>query len=317
MSVLLLSIGILVSLIGLFAIGFSIPIHEFSLGNTLMIAGTVAIVGGLIIVALSAAVRELRKVARLLEHPRVIRPPPPEAVPPGRRPPAPAEVPPKSAAPPKPQRPPKPRVEPPPVAEMPLPSERPAERPRPDIFAVTRAASEAAVTKTEDQPPLPYGAPRVPAPAAPPIAAEESPQAPEGPSELPPPRQLPPEAPPAPRPPPPAAMPRPPAPPPRSRFDTVWPTESIPTPRAVLEAAAKRAREEGERMPDLPQFPSREAVPPRPESEVRPVSILKSGVVDGMAYTLYTDGSIEAQLPQGIVRFASIDELRAHLEKHG
>jgi hypothetical protein len=36
-----------------------------------------------------------------------------------------------------------------------------------------------------------------------------------------------------------------------------------------------------------------------------------------MAYTLYTDGSIEAQLPQGIVRFASIDELRAHLERNG
>jgi hypothetical protein len=39
-------------------------------------------------------------------------------------------------------------------------------------------------------------------------------------------------------------------------------------------------------------------------------------VVDGMAYTLYTDGSIEAELPEGMVRFASIDELRAHLEKH-
>jgi hypothetical protein len=47
------------------------------------------------------------------------------------------------------------------------------------------------------------------------------------------------------------------------------------------------------------------------------VSILKSGVVDGMAYTLYTDGSIEAELAQGVVRFASIEELRNHLEKSG
>jgi hypothetical protein len=47
-----------------------------------------------------------------------------------------------------------------------------------------------------------------------------------------------------------------------------------------------------------------------------PISILKSGVIDGMAYTLYTDGSIEAQLPSGVMRFASIDELREHLEKH-
>ena len=68
-----------------------------------------------------------------------------------------------------------------------------------------------------------------------------------------------------------------------------------------------------------PRLTSREehAAARRSESEPRPVSILKSGVVDGMAYTLYTDGSIEAQLPQGIVRFASIDELRAHLERNG
>ena len=46
-----------------------------------------------------------------------------------------------------------------------------------------------------------------------------------------------------------------------------------------------------------------------------PVTILKSGVVDGMAYSLYSDGSIEAQLPEGMMRFASIDELRAHLDQ--
>jgi hypothetical protein len=50
--------------------------------------------------------------------------------------------------------------------------------------------------------------------------------------------------------------------------------------------------------------------------ETRSVAILKSGVVDGMAYTLYADGSIEAQLPQGTVRFGSIAELRAHIENH-
>jgi hypothetical protein len=54
---------------------------------------------------------------------------------------------------------------------------------------------------------------------------------------------------------------------------------------------------------------------PRPESEMRAVAILKSGVVDGMSYTLYVDGSIEAELPQGTLRFASINELRSHLEK--
>jgi hypothetical protein len=45
-------------------------------------------------------------------------------------------------------------------------------------------------------------------------------------------------------------------------------------------------------------------------------TILKSGVVDGMAYTLYTDGSIEAKLPQGTIRFGSVAELRAHIESN-
>jgi hypothetical protein len=39
-------------------------------------------------------------------------------------------------------------------------------------------------------------------------------------------------------------------------------------------------------------------------------------VIDGMAYTLYTDGSIEAQLAEGAMRFNSIDALRVHLEGH-
>ena len=52
-----------------------------------------------------------------------------------------------------------------------------------------------------------------------------------------------------------------------------------------------------------------------PPAEQRPIAILKSGVIDGMAYTLYTDGSIEAELPQGTMRFVSIDDLRSHLEK--
>jgi hypothetical protein len=61
------------------------------------------------------------------------------------------------------------------------------------------------------------------------------------------------------------------------------------------------------------------AVPKRAEAETqkpRAVAILKSGVVDGMGYTLYVDGSIEAELPQGTLRFASINELRSHLEKN-
>jgi len=46
------------------------------------------------------------------------------------------------------------------------------------------------------------------------------------------------------------------------------------------------------------------------------VTVLKSGVVDGMAYTLFSDGSIEAELPQGTLRFGSIAELRSHIEQN-
>jgi hypothetical protein len=31
-----------------------------------------------------------------------------------------------------------------------------------------------------------------------------------------------------------------------------------------------------------------------------------------MAYNLYTDGSIEAKLPEGTMKFGSVAELRAH-----
>ena len=60
----------------------------------------------------------------------------------------------------------------------------------------------------------------------------------------------------------------------------------------------------GEPLPDLLS----------PAGEAAPVTVLKSGTVEGMAYTLYSDGSIEAQLPQGMVRFGSITELRNHIE---
>jgi len=92
-------------------------------------------------------------------------------------------------------------------------------------------------------------------------------------------------------------------------FDAVWPkgprplraAQSAPAQGAVLPAVQEPAAE------GLLTVASEEA----PES----ISILKSGVVDGMAYTLYSDGSIEAQLPQGTLRFGSIAELRTHIEQ--
>ena len=66
----------------------------------------------------------------------------------------------------------------------------------------------------------------------------------------------------------------------------------------------------------LTRRPDPDAPKPRQGNESRAVAILKSGVVDGMGYTLYVDGSIEAELPQGTLRFASINELRRHLENN-
>ena len=89
----------------------------------------------------------------------------------------------------------------------------------------------------------------------------------------------------------------------------VWPdVRSKQAPSA--EPAPPRAEVRPEVRPEPPARPREE---PRAE---RPSAILKSGVIDGMGYTLYADGSIEAELPQGTVRFASVDALRAHLEKN-
>ena len=42
--------------------------------------------------------------------------------------------------------------------------------------------------------------------------------------------------------------------------------------------------------------------------------ILKSGVINEVTYTLFSDGTIETQTPKGTQRFGSIDEFRRHLE---
>ncbi|MFZ2075950.1 MAG: hypothetical protein WAV38_04705 [Xanthobacteraceae bacterium] len=45
----------------------------------------------------------------------------------------------------------------------------------------------------------------------------------------------------------------------------------------------------------------------------RPASLLVARIA--LAYALYSDGSIEAQLPEGTLRFGSITELRNHIEQ--
>jgi|GEM_PF-3386293 len=78
------------------------------------------------------------------------------------------------------------------------------------------------------------------------------------------------------------------------------------------------------RIPDTAPPPSpvpQQAPPmrqqPRPAPTASPNSagatVYRSGVIDGMAYSLFMDGSIEAELPTGRVKFATIDELQQYL----
>ena len=108
-------------------------------------------------------------------------------------------------------------------------------------------------------------------------------------------------------------------------FEAFWPKKQRPGQEAPAPAAKQPATQqplpvEPVLTPEPVQFQFREPAPeprlvtPAPEAPTT-VSILKSGVVDGMAYTLYSDGSIEAQLPQGMLRFGSIAELRNHIEQ--
>lgn len=105
-------------------------------------------------------------------------------------------------------------------------------------------------------------------------------------------------------------------------LDSVWPKRQMPVraPAAVPSPPAEPALPLDSEPPALPTQVPEPAAPAQSNGAATetpvPVSILKSGIVDGMAYTVYSDGSIEAQLPEGTLRFKSITELRHHVEQH-
>lgn len=332
--------GTVVLCIGLLTVVFGIPIKEFSFGNTMILAGAVVACTGLVLIGLYFVGREFRNLARRLESGL----PAPVVLP--REPAAELDVPairPARAA-----------VPEPPAASRPMPprsvrEERPGreegfgreERParedtlftRDQPSDVTRDRDDFAADDSRD----PDRAPSEPA------AWDEHPitrnrnlgpsaETFEPPAE-PAPRQrrnimfsssrrdknreLPPrDAPPDDGPHQSSAEETPRgdaetnAP---SRFDSAWPQSGrtrqesslFPNGRTPPQPAADDEQETPE--------PVRERFPRR--ADASSVTIVKSGVVDSMAYSLYSDGSIEAQMPEGMVRFASIDELRAHLDQ--
>jgi hypothetical protein len=345
MSVILLILGIVVAAAGTATLGFGITINEFSLGTTSIIAGTTALTGGLILIGLSAVVTELGRVAEGLRARVAARPA-------GRPAEAPEPValaaaavaasgPALSARPPQanvpvPQRP-RPEA---PVREIRAPEPYPPtaqsavevsaaaiERLRSSIPRTERPRAESGVDADIEEVPLsPNGAAHhqpqqarhsgvAAAPPAPKVTAEDraggaavealkasrldflfrSKQTARS----------------APQP-----QPQP------ENFDTFWPADGRPAGRSADTEPQLRI-DEIQRQTDYPSpaqdrpvqdwsVQDRRADP----APAEPAAILKSGVVDGMAYTLYADGSIEAKLPHGTVRFGSIAELRAHIENN-
>lgn len=270
MSFVLLLIGVLAAAIGAIMVGFGIPINEFSLGNTLIIAGTTALMGGLVVIGLALALRQLGNLAEALNA----RPMAANAPVSGR--------PPHEAMDPAPSRAGGPRM------PMPVPARPEVPQPRSPRVPEPRTGAD-----SDEMVESPTRAPVRPLPPAADAALE-----------------MPSWRPPRPAPEISTRKDTPRVAPPERRgteaaYDAIWPAEGrIPPPeRTDVPSSEPRANADSG---------SSEAAPnARPE----PVSVLKSGVVDGMAYTLYTDGSIEAELAQGVVRFGSIEELRNHLEK--
>ena len=287
-GMLVAGIGLVVA--GLAAIGYGITIKEFSTGNTLIVSGVIGFCTGAIMLGLCLAVRELQNIARRLgggvaqaRGEVAVRP----VLPPGlsREPvsgetgfPFNQEAAPNASG-----------VDPAASSSPPPWQDEAATRERGDAPAELETA-EAAPAKPKRN--LLFSS----------SSRKERERAQSRTSEPLPPdllsADLRPNASAAPPPPLPPAEP----PPPPPSFDDAWPKPE----------RAKPTETSPQRRPLRPPEPNGGAARGGEQSAV---TVLKSGVVDGMAYSLFSDGSIEAQMPEGMMRFASIDELRSHLDQ--
>jgi hypothetical protein len=298
--ILLLAAGIGFILAGLLAIGFGVPVKEFGFGNTLILSGVIATGTGAILIGLHAAVRELKAAAgratdvtaELPRAPARLRLPIPDA----------------------------PEADEPAAADdgFLFPRDqphKPAPRPAHDNGSPPLSASDASPAPWQEEASArdrarERDAPPSPEPAAEPAVKprrnllfssssrkERERMAKTGES-----GSAEPEAD--------TAAPNA-GPPPRT-FEEAWPEPERARPelprRVRPPPAPGQASEPASPTPEQPAVAAPSPEPPQ-------VTILKSGVVDGMAYSLYSDGSIEAQMPEGMMRFASIDELRSHLDQ--
>lgn len=285
--IVLLAAGIGVSVMGLLAIAFGVPISDSSFGNALTIGGIVVLCTGLILLGMAFVVRELANLAKLLiaqgaPAVRTVVAPRHMAVNPFAAPlsddpvddvsdrgagpvspapwagdvamrarPRPASPEPMPAAPAEPSPPPAP--------------DRPARR---NLLFATRRRD-----KSEHEPA-----------AAPPLptALEVEPKA---------------------------------------SFENAWPTPSrsngSPDRTEPPNAPSEPARDEPAATGPAGAEAASAGEVKQPRSDLPPgVTVVRSGTVDEMAYTYYSDGSIEAQLAgESPIRFASLDDLRTYVEQ--
>jgi hypothetical protein len=249
MHVVLLALGLVIVVAGLVLTGLGLPVGASRFGDTLIVAGTIAAVGSLILSALATVIRQLRRIAQALEARPYARAPEAEA------------------------------------DEAPREATREAQRETAPLHAPVIEPGFVSAAEPRIEPmiePLPEPA-REAVPEPLPEAAEQPPPVPVD-----------------------EPAPLAPKPEPDKGFDAVW---SGGLDRPARETAEVAVAAVGVAVVEAVRPEPEPAEPIGPE----PVRIFKSGVIDGMAYTLYTDGSIEAELPQGTVKFASIDELRAYL----
>jgi hypothetical protein len=254
MHLILLAVGVLMVIIGVVLIRYGIPLDEY--GNSpLLMSGMVALTGGLILIALSAAVRGINRIAERLDIQPLPTPPIQEI-----------EVGTPRRLPPTPLVPPKPAAE--------------GDTPAPEAPAGT-AAAPVPVVEPEAPPTGPQIPPKTSLLGG--LFGRSKQRAPE------PPRKEEPKT-------------EPPAPPPPPSVD-LGPLTEVIAPEAVLPPP-----------PSAPPANGSETSRPLPKSvEPSGAAVYKSGVIDGMAYTLYVDGSIEAELEHGRVRFAAVEDLQKYL----
>lgn len=284
---LLLIAGIGVILAGLAAIGFGIPVKEFGFGNTLILTGTVGACTGLIMVSMALAVGELKKFRPPVE---IDEPVPSPRLP--RRELTLPPVPPEGAA----------EADDAPAPGPLFSRDQPAARPagpepgvppwQDEVLRDRERLATAAEAPAPEEPKrrnlLFQSSRRERERAEAAAALEAAKPTPEQPAEQP------------------------------KSFEDAWPQPDRSRSDAIRRAA-RTSSSVSDKLPDAALIPDRYVPPPPAEEppQASGVTVLKSGVVDGMAYSLYSDGSIEAQMPEGMMRFASIDELREHLDNRG